>query len=112
MTKKEIFLCHDVSDKDIVDVIYKKLRSKRINPWLYTTSVNLRDNIINKMNEGLKNCKYILIILSPSFIKNSGWARQEFEAAFHLLINSSKFLLPVWRGIGVEEIKNYHQPIK
>ena len=108
LDKKEIFLCHDASDKDIVDVLHRELIAKGINPWLDSACIYLGDNIIDKINEGLKNCPYALVILSPNFIKNKRWAKQEFESLLHLMLYSSKCIIPVWRGIGREEIKEYH----
>lgn len=108
LDKKEIFLCHDISDKDLIEVIHRELIFKGISPWLDTACIQLGDNIIDKMNEGLKNCQYALVIFSSNFIKNTRWARKEFESLLHLALHTGKCIIPVWRGIGAEEILEYH----
>ena len=66
-----IFLSHNYKDKPVVEQVALRLKSiYGIDKVFYDSwSIQPGDGIIDKMNEGLSNCKFFLFFIS----QNSSW---------------------------------------
>lgn len=109
----EIFLCHDSSDKPFVDQLSTELIKIGVTPWYDKISLQIGDSLIDKIHEGIMNCAYAVIVLSPSFINNHAWPNREFKSLTHKSLAARKNgvpknpLLPIWRGVTQNEVMNY-----
>lgn len=84
-----IFLSHNSKDKPIVEQIAKPLLKKYGIDNIFYDSWSIRpgDSIIDKMDEGLKNCEFFLFFISVNSL-NSEMVKLEWQAA--LLKKASK----------------------
>ena len=82
-----IFLSHNWKDKDVVEPIAVRLKDVygEDNIFYDSWSIKPGENIIGKMNEGIKNCKYFFFFISNNSLKSSmvdlEWQSALFKAA-------------------------------
>ncbi len=91
----KVFISHSSKDKKLVDRIVDDLRSKGISVWYDKFEIQAGDNIVEKINEGLKDSKYLVLILSPNAL-GSSWVNE--ESSFGILQQitlKSVFVIPV-----------------
>jgi len=74
-----------------------------------TTSVSYRtlgDSLSRKIDEGLANSRFGVVILSPSFFKKE-WPRKELDGLTAKEISYGKAILPVWHKVGRDDVLRY-----
>ncbi len=102
------FISHDSRDKEIASKIANELQKRMCSVWYDEYSLKLGDSLRESIEKGLKECKKCILILSPNFLKNSGWTKTEFNTIFtREIIETKKLVLPVWAGATKEEIYEY-----
>src|SRR5689334_12668918 len=84
---KHVFLCHSSRDKAVVRRVAADLRKAGIPLWFDEEQINIGDNFIVKISDGLAGSAYILVFLSPSFL-TSEWVKQEWSSQFYDEITS------------------------
>lgn len=91
----KIFISHASKDKDFVDQLVSDLAAHGIPVWYDKLDVRLGDSIPGKINSGISEAKYFLIVLSPAAVK-SKWVQEELNAALMRQVASAgTFLIPV-----------------
>jgi hypothetical protein len=110
MIKREwdVFICHASEDKDsFVRELALALQESDLKVWYDEFSLKLGDSLGRKIDEGLLNSRYGLIILSKHFFAKP-WPQTELEGLV-LRENSSgdKVILPIWHGVEKEEVMKY-----
>ena len=103
------FISHDSSDKEsVASVLASELTAMMCPVWYDEFSLKVGDNLRQKIEEGIKECKKCIVILSPNYLKNNGWAKKEFDSIFtRELIKNEGLILPVWHGVSKEEVFEY-----
>lgn len=107
----DVFINHDSSDKeDFVDELASKLRSKGLNVWYDEFELQVGDDIEQKIQKGLQDCRYGIVVLSNNFMKNFGWAQEEFKSLKAKERHYNKrLILPIWRNdITEKQISEYN----
>lgn len=68
-----IFLSHNYKDKPVVEQVALRLKSiYGIDKVFYDSwSIQPGDGIIDKMNEGLSNCKFFLFFISQNSLSSN-----------------------------------------
>jgi hypothetical protein len=96
MNNPKVFISHASEDKErFVLEFAKKLRDDGIDAWLDIWEMLPGDSLIDKIfNEGLKNAKAVIVVLSK-FSINKKWVKEELNAAIIKKINSGSKLIPV-----------------
>lgn len=90
----KIFISHASKDKDFVDRLVSDLAAHAIPVWYDKLDVRLGDSIPGKINSGISEAKYFLIVLSPAAVK-SNWVLEELNAALMRQVASAgTFLIP------------------
>lgn len=91
----KIFISHASKDKTFVDQLVSDLAAHGVPVWYDKLDVRLGDSLPGKINSGLAEAKYFLIVLSPAAVK-SKWVQEELNAALMCQVASAgTFLLPV-----------------
>lgn len=91
----KIFISHASKDKDFVDRFVSDLAAHGVPVWYDKLDVRLGDSIPGKINIGISEAKYFLIVLSPAAVK-SKWVQEELNAALMRQVASAgTFLIPV-----------------
>ncbi len=81
---REIFICHAGEDKsDIVKPICEALIKSRISVWLDEAEIKWGDSITQKVNDGLRRSRFVIVVLSPSFLKKN-WPQRELNSVLNI----------------------------
>ncbi|HAW49991.1 TPA: hypothetical protein DCX16_03465 [bacterium] len=75
------FISHSSLDHDFVEQLAQRLKSDNVDVWIDDWMINVGDSIIQKINEGLEDSSFFIIVISENSI-NSDWVQQELKAAF------------------------------
>jgi hypothetical protein len=83
---KDLFLCHGGADKEWVTQLAARLEAERIGNrnievFLDTWDIEHGDNIVAKIDEGLRTARFCGVVLSPSMLKRD-WPQAEWTARF------------------------------
>ncbi|WP_252697971.1 toll/interleukin-1 receptor domain-containing protein [Natronosalvus vescus] len=106
--KWDIFISHDSDDSQLADSIYSALEDRDIKCWLDDAVLELGDSLTQQIDHGLTNSDYAVIIVSENFVKNVGWASDEWEALRSRDAGEDeKVILPVWYNISKSEVMRY-----
>jgi RNA-directed DNA polymerase len=92
----DLFVCHAGEDyARCVAPLRAKLEAKGISYWVSEAEIGLGDSIIDRVNEGLRNSRYLLALLSRKSIAK-GWPMAELNAVLQQQLDTrSKRVLPV-----------------
>ncbi len=110
-TKRDVFICHASEDKSrFVLPLIEELSKNNISYWYDNTEIKWGDSIVKKVNQGLLNSEYVIVVISNfSIIKH--WPNHELESALNIEISSGYVkVLPVILGdakLKNEILKNY-----
>jgi hypothetical protein len=104
----DAFICHASEDKeDFVRPLAIELSSNGLKIWYDEFSLKLDDRLSQKIDQGLKDSEYGIVVLSKSFFKKE-WTQTELSALQTKSIHAGKkVVLPVWYNISKEEIASY-----
>lgn len=94
--KKDVFLCHtSVDKKKYVIPFAEELDEEDITYWIDKAEIKWGDNIIEKINEGLKISSYVIVFLSPNFFGEE-WPEKELASALSMENKSGEVIvLPI-----------------
>ncbi len=105
--KYDVFISHASEDKEsLVDNLVICLTNLGIKVWYDKTNITWGDSFREKMDEGLRNARYGIVILSPDYIKDGKyWTKAELDAFFQIESTTGKrALLPVWHHLSKDEV--------
>lgn len=74
----KVFLSHSSKDKPIVISAALDLEKKGMVPWLDAFDILPGESIISKIDEGLKECDFVVLFLSKNSV-SSNWVKKEWE---------------------------------
>lgn len=81
---REVFICHASEDKAaVVEPIVREMGRQGITHWYDQAEIAWGDSLTAKINEGLQNSRYVIVVLSQSFISKN-WPKRELNAALNL----------------------------
>jgi hypothetical protein len=90
-----VFLSHSHEDQIYTDKIAIALKQAGHNVWYDNWDLNPGDNIITKIDEGLKSADVLILVVSDNSL-NSEWVKKEFSAiAFSEISKGSRRIIPV-----------------
>ncbi len=90
-----VFLSHSSKDKDFVRKLAADLTEVGHSPWLDEWEIRVGDCIITRVEGGIRECDYVVIVLSKSAVEST-WVNREWKAKYWEEIESGKKLvLPV-----------------
>jgi TIR domain len=110
--KKDIpqaFICHDSRDKEpFVRELAAQLQRMIFSVWYDEYSLKPGDSLRASIEKGLKECKKVILILSPNFFSNEGWTKAEFDSVFtREILEQTNVIIPVWHGVSKKDVYNY-----
>lgn len=94
-TTRKVFVSHSSKDKPIVDRIVSDLKKEGISVWYDKFEIEAGDNIVEKVNEGLKDSKYFLIVLSPNALASSWVVEETSFAVLQQITSRGVFVIPI-----------------
>jgi hypothetical protein len=88
--KRLVFLCHASEDKDeVVRPVKQALFDRNVNSWIDEAEITLGDSITDKVNRGLGEAEFVIVFISPAFIRKP-WPKKELNAALSREARSGK----------------------
>jgi len=105
----DVFICHATEDKEqVAEPVAERLREKGVRVWYDKFSIKLGDSLGQKIDEGLRNTRFGLVIFSKAFFaKAKNWPRYELDGLLTKEMNGHKVILPVWHNITKAEMEAY-----
>ena len=77
---RSVFLSHSSQDKSFVRRLGKALADTGIRVWVDQAEIRGGDSFVDKIEEGLADMQYLVVVLSPSST-NSYWVKRELNYA-------------------------------
>ena len=107
--KPDVFICHDSRDKaEAAKPLYDALVSKGLKVWYDEVSLELGDSLTEKIEEGIRQCRFGLVILSKNFLSNDRWAKNELQSfGTKQRVTNEKVVIPIWHGIDESDLADY-----
>ena len=101
----ELFISHASEDKEaFVRPLAVWLTQRGVKVWYDEYVLVPGDSIREKINEGLRVCRYGLVVLSPRFYSKS-WPQRELNSLFSLITSTpERRLIPVLLDMSFREL--------
>lgn len=109
LEKPKAFISHDTRDKDIIARPLAINLSTRMCPvWFDEYTLEVGAPLRESIEKGIKECKKVILVLSPNFLNNNGWTKAEFNSIFtREIIEEKELILPIWAGVNRQEVFDY-----
>jgi hypothetical protein len=105
--KWDVFISHASEDKTYVRPLAQALSDARISVWYDEMSLEWGDDIRTKIDEGLANSRFGIVIVSKAFLKKKQWTDHELSGLFALEEPGKKVILPIWHEIEKADLIQY-----
>ena len=104
----DLFLSHASEDKvEIARPLYESLTARGVTVWFDEAVLDLGDSLRRKIDEGLRICRFGLVILSPHFFAKQ-WPQRELDGLVaRETASGQKAILPVWHRVEKEDVLQY-----
>jgi hypothetical protein len=90
----DVFICHASEDKkDFVDLFAHQLRDSGLSVWYDVFSLKLGDSLRRKIDEGLAESRYGVVVLSKHFFAKE-WPQNELDGLMSREIAGTNVVLP------------------
>ena len=81
---KDVFLCHTGIDKPWVERLAERLEAeaiqgREVSVFLDKWDIDFGENILQRIEEGLQESRYLAVVLSPALTK-ADWPRLEWQS--------------------------------
>ena len=103
----EVFISHASEDKGYVEPLVKSLNAAGISVWYDRMVLEWGDELRKRIDHGLANCRYGIVVFSKAFLAGKKWTDHEFNGLFALEKHGTKLILPIWHGITQDELLSY-----
>lgn len=103
----DFFISHASEDKeDIVRSLADHLKENGFSVWYDEFELKIGDSLRKKIDAGLINSRYGIVIISPSFVKKN-WTEYELNGMVAREMNGHKVILPIWHKISKDEVLKF-----
>lgn len=104
MKRWDAFISHASEDKESVAIpLAEALKRAGVRVWLDRFEMRVGDSLREKIDEGLADSRFGIVVLSSSFLAK-GWPTRELNGLFSLEESGRKVILPVWHNITKAEL--------
>ncbi len=105
--KWDVFISHASEDKEsVARPLSEKLKAAGLEVWLDENELTIGDSLRSKIDHGLAESRYGIVILSPAFFGKE-WPQNELNGLFALESGRGKVILPVWHNVDKIFIAKY-----
>lgn len=108
----DIFISHASEDKeDVARPIASFLdENTELSVWYDEFTLNPGDSLSEKIDYGLANSRYGLVVISPAFMSKN-WPKKELRGLNALNVEGQNILIPVWHNVSKEEVISFSPTI-
>lgn len=105
--KFDVFISHASEDKeDVVRPLAQALRQVGLSVWYDEFELKIGDSLRRKIDKGLANSKFGIVVLSKDFIKK-GWTNYELDGIITKSVSGEQIVLPIWHNITKREVIDF-----
>ncbi|HQI45786.1 MAG TPA: toll/interleukin-1 receptor domain-containing protein, partial [Bacteroidales bacterium] len=102
--KYDVFISHASEDKDeVVRPLAFALQTVGLNVWYDEFEMKIGDSLRRKIDKGLANSRFGIVVLSKDFIKK-GWTNYELDGIITKAVTGEQIILPIWHNITKKEV--------
>src|SRR5277367_5254934 len=105
--KKDVFISHASEDKPYVEPLVAKLEEAGISVWYDRLVLEWGDDLRSRIDTGLANCRYGIVVLSKAFLGKKKWTEHELNGLFAREQAAQKLILPIWHDITRNDLLQY-----
>jgi flagellar biosynthesis GTPase FlhF len=110
-TSFDVFVSHASEDKDeFVRPFVNCLQENGVKVWYDEFSLRIGDSLRRSIDNGLKNSRYGIVVLSEAFFSKE-WPQRELDGLFAREVNGEKVILPIWHKISKNEVLKFSPTI-
>lgn len=103
----DVFICHATEDKtSVVRPLYGELVALDVDTWYDESELVMGDSIRRKIDHGLANSRFGVVVLSRAFFARE-WPQRELDGLVTLETAGRQRILPIWHNISRDEITSY-----
>ncbi|RVP99669.1 DUF1883 domain-containing protein [Sinorhizobium meliloti] len=103
----DVFISHASEDKDeFVRPLAKALEACGLSVWYDEFSLKIGDSLRRKIDQGLANSRFGIVVLSESFF-SKGWTNYELDGIVSRSISGEQQLLPIWHKVSKADVMKY-----
>ncbi|MGB4701774.1 MAG: DUF1883 domain-containing protein [Syntrophomonadaceae bacterium] len=103
----DVFISHASEDKDdVVRPLAVALKEKGISVWYDEFELRIGDSLRRKIDQGLANSRFGIVIISKDFIKK-GWTQYELDGIITKAVSGEQIILPIWHNITKREVIDF-----
>lgn len=107
----DVFISHASEDKvAVARPLADALSAKGFRVWYDEFALKLGDSLRERVDHGLTNSRYGIVILSPSFFSKH-WPQRELNGLATREVGQEKVILPIWHGVRFEDVRQYSAPL-
>lgn len=107
LPKYDVFISHASEDKaDVARPLSMLLRDAGLNVWIDEAELLLGDSLRRKIDLGLRESRYGVVILSPSFFAKE-WPQKELDALVAREDGRAKVILPVRHKVTALDVAQF-----
>lgn len=101
---KDVFICHASEDKpEIIKPLVAAFEREGISYWYDEAEIKWGDSIPDKINKGLRISRYVIVVISKSFLSKN-WPKRELNSALNVEASTGKVrVLPL--VVGTDEVR-------
>lgn len=100
----DFFFSHAWGDKaDFGDAFVAKAEAAGLRVWYDRFELQWGDSIRQKIDEGLRNAYFGVVLLSPTFFERS-WTNYELDGLVQRDLSGSGRLLPIWHRLTQDDV--------
>lgn len=105
----DVFVSHASEDKkDFVNDLVATLEEYGYKVWYDTHQLRWGSSIRAEIEKGLKNSRFAIVVLSPSYFADEKyWPTAELSAFFQLETVYGRKILPIWHKLTKDQVLKY-----
>lgn len=103
----DVFISHASEDKEtFVKPFVEELKKLGVQVWYDKDAIKWGDSIRKKIDEGLLNSRFGIVVISSDFIRKY-WTNHELDGLFNLEEAGESRILPIWHNISKSEVMKF-----
>ena len=107
----DVFISHASEDKDsLVRPLAAALARHGFRVWYDEFELKIGDGLRSSIDYGLANSSYGIVVLSKAFFAKN-WPKYELDGLIARQMVGKKVVLPIWHGVGREDILKFSPPL-
>jgi hypothetical protein len=106
MKQWDAFISHASEDKDVAAPLAQALQRAGLKIWLDQHVLSLGDSLREKIDQGLADSRFGIVVLSRNFLAKQ-WPKRELNGLMAIEELGHKVILPVWHQIDKATLLTY-----